>query len=118
MISCLTGANFLKYGKRRMIGVANIILLIGVSMRMVDNLAVICVGTLFMGIGAGAFTVFCPKYSKSTHRYSNCFIVSELAPTELAGPLGTLNQFMLCFGIALPSIMCVPLPVNPTPAQA
>jgi len=106
MISCLTGANFLKYGKRRMIGVANIILLIGVSMRMVDNLAVICVGTLFMGIGAGAFTVFCPKY------------ISELAPTELAGPLGTLNQFMLCFGIALPSIMCVPLPVNPTPAQA
>jgi len=44
--------------------VANVILLIGVSLRMVDNLTVICVGTFFMGVGAGAFTVFCPKYSK------------------------------------------------------
>ena len=64
MIACLTGGLFVHFGKRRMMLVANVILMIGVSLRMVDNLVVISIGTFFMGIGAGAFTVFCPKYSK------------------------------------------------------
>jgi cyanate permease len=64
MIAALFGSLFVKYGKFNMILVSNVITIVGSGLRMVDNMYVISVGTLLIGLGCGAFTVYCPKYCK------------------------------------------------------
>ena len=79
MVAALFGSLFVKYGKFNMILVANAITLVGSGMRMVNNMYVISFGTFLIGLGSGAFTVYCPAY------------LNECCPSELAGPLGTMN---------------------------
>jgi len=101
MIAALFGSLFVKYGKFNMILVSNAITLLGSAMRLIDNMYVISAGTFLIGLGSGAFTIYCPKY------------LQECCPQELAGPLGTMNQFMVCLGIAVPAWMTIPVPVDP-----
>lgn len=42
------------------------------------------------GIACGGYSFFCPKY------------ISEVAPSEVKGPAGSLTQINICFGILVP----------------
>jgi hypothetical protein len=49
-------------------------------------------------MGAGAFTVFVPKF------------INEIAPVEYKGPFGAAGQFMCTAGIFLAALMGIPIP--------
>lgn len=49
-------------------------------------------------MGAGAFTVFVPKF------------INEIAPIEYKGPFGAAGQFMCTAGIFLAALMGIPIP--------
>jgi MFS family permease len=69
----------MKYGKWNMIVATNLFILVGIAVSMVDNNIVIILGRFIFGMAAGAFSVFCPKFT------------SEIAPAEYRGPLGAIN---------------------------
>ena len=56
------------------------------------------VAKFFQGICGGAFSVWAPS------------LLNDFAPTEIAGPLGGLNQIQVTWGILLPSLMAWSLP--------
>ena len=55
------------------------VFIISNSLDFVDNNIVIILGRFIFGMAAGAFSVFCPKFT------------SEIAPAEYRGPLGAIN---------------------------
>ena len=103
-IGALFSGAFTKYGKKRMILVLNIILLIAIGICMVNNIYVITFGRFFWGLAAGSFTVMCPKY------------LNEFVPIEKKGPYGALNQLMLTVGIMVPACLSLAIPADPTAA--
>jgi len=48
----------------------NVVVVVGAGICMFDNFIVICIGRFILGMSAGAFSVFTPKF------------VNELAPVE------------------------------------
>jgi MFS family permease len=56
---------------------------------------------LVTGVGVGLMSVMVPLY------------IAETAPTHLRGALGSVNQFMICFGIALVNAIGLPIVENP-----
>ena len=66
---------------------ANVILIIGVSITLINNFILLCIGRFIYGVSVGAFSVFCPKY------------IAETAPVEIKGPAGALTQVCITFGI-------------------
>ena len=75
----LFAANFVKYGKKRMIQVLNIMLLCSIGVCMINSIYVIAFGRFFWGICGGSYTVFCPKF------------LNEYLPIELKGSFGAIN---------------------------
>jgi len=53
-----------------MILATNIVVVVGAGICLFDNFIVNCIGRFILGMAAGAFSVFVPKF------------VNELAPTE------------------------------------
>ena len=60
MISSLSASFYLKYGKRNMILVMNVFVVIGTGACMLENMIAISVGRFIFGAAAGAFSVMCP----------------------------------------------------------
>ena len=90
----------MKKGKRWAIIALNVVL-IGVYALIAFtpiNVVIQCIGKFIQGIAAGAFSVICPTF------------ISELAPVELQGPIGGLNQAGVTFGILVPNLMGIPIP--------
>lgn len=98
MTSALGAGYLVSYGKWRMILLSNLLIVIGISICLIDNVYAIAFGRFIWGMAAGAFTVFCPKY------------VSEATPVELKGPLGAFLQLMCTFGIVIPAAMGLQIP--------
>jgi len=70
--------------------ITNVIVVIGCSLTLINNLLSLYAGRFLYGIAAGCFSVFCPKY------------ISEVAPKEISGPAGALSQICVTFGILIP----------------
>ena len=68
-----------KYGKLKMIKYANVLMIIGIAICMVDNPTIIAVGRFVWGMAAGALCVLCPLF------------IAETSPVEHKGPLGALS---------------------------
>jgi MFS family permease len=100
-LSALSTGYFMKFGKLTMFHIMNLLVIIGSSLSLVDNMYVICIARFFFGIAAGGMTVYSPNY------------INETVPTELKGPLGALCQVGFCFGIFLPSILGLAIPDDP-----
>ena len=100
-VGALFSSSFVKYGKKRMIQVLNVILLCSIGVCMINNIYVIAGGRFFWGLCAGSYTVFCPKY------------LNEYLPLELKGSFGGINQLMCTVGIMLPSLMSLAIPGDP-----
>jgi MFS family permease len=82
-----------------MIKLANLVMAAGIVMCLFPfNNYFLAAGRLVWGIGAGSFSVFVPKF------------ISEVSPREMSGFLGGANQFAVCFGILVPSLMALMLP--------
>jgi len=64
MTSTFAGSVLVKFGKWNMIIIMNILVIIGSGITMVDNMIVIAVGRFVLGLGAGGFSVYCPKFGK------------------------------------------------------
>lgn len=57
----------------------NIVVLVGVSLTLVNEFWVLCIGRFIYGLAVGSFSIFCPKY------------IAETAPIEVKGPAGALS---------------------------
>jgi MFS family permease len=79
MTACLCAPSLMGFGKWRMILATNIVVIVGAGVCMVNNFYVICIGRFILGMSAGAFTVFVPKF------------VNELSPVEMKGFYGSIN---------------------------
>lgn len=90
-VGSLLAGGFTKYGKKRCIHVANIILVIGCILIISSGpygldtdypndgtgyLYLLLIGRFIYGFGAGCFTVFVNSF------------ISEVSPNELTGPMG------------------------------
>jgi len=61
--------------------------------KMADSVTILVIGRILVGINAGVNTVVAPMY------------LSEIAPINLRGSLGTLNQFGIVSGLLLGNIL-------------
>lgn len=103
MSGALGCGSLLKHGKRRIILLMNLLLIISVGVCMIPNLYVVVVGRFFWGISFGVFSVACPKFN------------TEITPIEYRGPFGATLQLMCTIGIMIPSLMAlaIPSPIKP-----
>ena len=76
----------------------NLFLVIGVSLTLINQFWVLCLGRFIYGISAGAFSVFCPKY------------IAETSPVEIKGPAGAFTAISVNFGILI--AFCVGLGIG------
>ena len=83
------------YGRWNCIIISNIIVFIGGGLTLIDNPSYVLAGRFIYGFASGAFSVFCPKY------------LNEIAPIELTGPIGSMIQVTVTFGILVPFIIGV-----------
>ena len=99
VIGCALGSlcvgNFAKFGRWRMIIIANILNIVGCIITMVtdENQISLCVGRFISGLATGVLTVICPKY------------MSETAPIKIKGPVGGCSALMLVTGWLFSFIM-------------
>ena len=77
---------------------SNFVLVIGVSLTLINQFWVLCLGRFIYGISIGAFSVFCPKY------------IAETSPVEIKGPAGALTAVSISFGILI--AFCVGLGIG------
>lgn len=98
MITALMAGWFIRYGKKKMILVSDILVIISSCFCLIDDINYILIGRFIFGLAAGAFTVFVPKF------------INETAPTEFKGPLGAMSQFMTTVGIVIPSAFGIFIP--------
>jgi len=70
MVACMLAPGLMQRGKYNMILANNVLVVVGAMLCLYNNFTVICIGRFILGMSAGAFTVFTPKF------------VNELAPTE------------------------------------
>lgn len=87
----------------------NIVLILGCAITMVKSEALIIIGRLIYGIAIGASSAIVPGFSKLLI-YLNSYLVNEVAPTEIKGPMGALNSSLINTGVFLAFVMAVPLP--------
>lgn len=88
-----------------MIKYANLVLIFGIVLSLFPfSTWFFFITRLIWGIGAGAMTVFVPKF------------IHEFSPMEMSGFVGGFSQFMVTFGILVPSLLAlaVPADLNPT----
>ena len=86
--SALTMGPLMRYGRRNCILLVNLLLITGALLCLVKhNYKVICVARFLFGAAAGGFSVFCPRF------------LAEIAPTAYKGPIGSLSQVFICFGL-------------------
>ncbi|XP_046564124.1 proton myo-inositol cotransporter-like [Haliotis rubra] len=80
-------------GRKKMILGSNILTCVGaIITAAAPTKEVVIVGRLFAGMGAGAISLVVPMY------------ISECAPVDIRGRLGTLTQVLISFGVFLSSV--------------
>ena len=79
MCGALFSGAFTKYGKKNMIIVLDVLLLIVIGICMIRHIYVIAFGRFWWGLCAGSLSVMCPKY------------LNEFLPIEKKGTFGALN---------------------------
>lgn len=97
-VGAFTAGVIAKHGRWNCLVLTNVVLLVGCSFTLLNSIKAICIGRLVLGWAAGSFSVFVPKY------------ISETAPTHLKGPLGTLTQFYVTFGIMIAFLFGLAVP--------
>ena len=103
---CSTGAAigafgsgyFSKYGKKRVIIAANLFVVVGLSITMIEDTIVIIIGRFIYGISAGIFSVYVPGF------------INEICPNELKGPIGALTNGLICIGCLIASLLGLAVP--------
>mmetsp|Transcript_6030 Transcript_6030/g.9742 ORF Transcript_6030/g.9742 Transcript_6030/m.9742 type:complete len:132 (+) Transcript_6030:281-676(+) len=82
-------------GRWKCILLANFVVMLGCGLTLIPNSTSVLVGRFIYGLAAGAFSVFCPKY------------LNEIAPLEMTGPIGSMVQLSVTFGILVPFVIGV-----------
>ena len=70
---------FIKRGKLRLMLALNALLLVAITICMVNEIWVICLGRFLWGVTFGGFSVICAKYN------------NEICPIEYKGPFGAIS---------------------------
>lgn len=77
-----------KIGRRRLVLMIAIVYIVGsLIMAFTPNMPILVLGRLIIGLAVGGSMATVPVY------------LSEMAPTEYRGSLGSLNQLMITIGI-------------------
>ena len=80
MVGALTSGFLMdKYSKWSLIISMNICALVAVSLTLIDDMHVICMGKFLNGYAIGGLSVFCPQ------------VMNELSPTEWKGVVGSFT---------------------------
>ena len=94
MAGCAVGAlgagPLLGMGRWWCLLLTNLLVIGGSGLCLIENYTSLLIGRFIFGMATGGFSVFCPK------------VISEVAPTEIKGPAGSLSQICITFGILLP----------------
>lgn len=94
LFGCAVGAlgvgPLTRFGKLNTIIGANLILILGSGLSLIEGYGWLLVGRFIYGVSIGVFSVFCPKY------------IGETVPKEVSGPFGTLTQLCIAFGVQVP----------------
>jgi predicted MFS family arabinose efflux permease len=98
MVSALSGSSFMRFGKRKMILIYNMIMIIGSIITLYDNIWVIFAGKFVVGLAIGGYTVYCSNF------------VYEMVPGELKSQVAGVCNFMVCFGILIPALFGLAIP--------
>jgi|LauGreDrversion4_2_1035121.scaffolds.fasta_scaffold47200_2 MFS family permease len=88
------------FDKFYLIIMTNVVVCAGSALCISKNFIVICIGRFFTGVAVGAFTVFCPRF------------INEIAPTEIKGMLGSMNQVMCTLGIFTTALLGLAIPAD------
>ena len=91
-IGALTAGVFIGYGKRRMIMMVHVLMLMGYAFTIYAELWAVFVGRILLGLGVGSYCVYCIKF------------VSELTPIEYRGPIGAIAELSIATGRWFPAI--------------
>ena len=98
-IGALSCSKLLSMGKRKLLFVLNLVLVLGVALTNVGSKVwLIYIGRLIWGYSFGSFSVCCAK------------MLNEITPIELSGPFGALSQFSATIGSLLPSLIALAYP--------
>ena len=76
-------------GRRNALFIVNGVIIVGSVLTCIFSFWTLSFGRLFIGYGAGAFTVIAPLY------------VAETCPPEVGGALGAVNQLQVTIGIMI-----------------
>ena len=100
MIGAFTAPVVIERGKKKIMILTNVFLILVYAMISFTPISVPlqCVGKLLQGIGAGMFSVLSPSF------------INDMAPVELLGPIGGLNQAGVTLGILVPTLMAWGIP--------
>ena len=98
LIGSLLGGQLIKYGRRKIIIIFNIIAMIATSMCMILDIYSIMLGRCLFGICCGTFMVAVPKY------------IDETCPKSELSLFGTMTNMMLSVGVTLSIILGFVLP--------
>lgn len=91
-----------KFGRTRTFQLAAIPLTVGAFLSTTaQTVQAMLIGRLLAGIGIGISSAVVPLY------------ISEIAPTEIRGALGSVNQLFICIGILAALVAGLPLSGNP-----
>ncbi|WOK94172.1 plastidic glucose transporter 4 [Canna indica] len=91
-----------KFGRTRTFQLDAIPLAIGAFLSATaQDVRTMIIGRLLAGIGIGISSAVVPLY------------ISEIAPTEIRGALGSVNQLFICVGILVALVAGLPLAGNP-----
>ena len=105
-IGSFLGSKIASRGRRLAFFYGDIIVLIGSGVSMIENMASIWIGRFIYGFSCGIFSVLVPLF------------INEVAPLELAGSLGAVNQFMVTFGSLVATLVALPVPDPGSEAEA
>ena len=98
-MGALSCTKILDGSKLKLIFLLNAILVTGVGISLIGQwIWLMCIGRFIWGFAYGAFSVVCAK------------MINEIAPVELVGTLGAVNQLALAFGSTLPSSLALLYP--------
>ena len=97
----MSASFFLKKAtKKNLFHFMNILILIGSSLTMIDNMFVITAGKVIYGMAIGGMTILTPNF------------INDTVPIEIKGIMTTVTGCTVPFGIFFPSIFVIGIPDN------
>lgn len=91
-VGALGAGMVVKYGRLKCLIMANFLTIVSCAIQVFyKNFALFNVGRFLYGLAVGGFSVFSNQY------------VSEIAPTEISGPAGSMMQVSVVVGGLIPT---------------